>query len=216
MAEVSASVVAERILGLAASSVMSCVALAVAIRTALPLAFLLPWALLAIGAGVAAIILPLNPTVGRLVQRWQARLPGHQPLCFLRRVGSAYTAYRRHAGLLALVAVLSVCEQWFPLALMWTVGQALGMPLTVSMVVVTMPLTLFVGRLPISLGGLGVGDGAIVVLLGLFDISVDEAVAVSVLCRAVDLAVTAVPGIVLWRDLVEPLRAARRERNATA
>ncbi|HEU5304958.1 MAG TPA: lysylphosphatidylglycerol synthase transmembrane domain-containing protein, partial [Gemmatimonadales bacterium] len=213
VAEVGASIVAERLLGLVASGVMSCVALAVAISQSVSLEFLLPWALLSIGAGAAAMVLPLSPTVGRLVQRWQARLPGHPMLDFLRRLASAFTAYRRRAGLLALVALLSVLEQWFPVALMWTAGRALGVPLSLAMVVTTVPLTLFVGRLPISLGGLGVGEGAIVFLLGLFAIPANDALAVSVLCRGVDLLVTAVPGVFLWRDLVRPLRATAVSRE---
>lgn len=207
VAEVGASVAAERVLGLVASAVMSCLALGVAVREGLPLGVLLPWALLSVGAGAATMAVAFSPGFGRAVERWRAGSPRNRVLDFLRRFGSAFTSYRRHAGLLCLVALLSILEQWFPVALMWTAGRALEVPLSLAMVVVAMPLTLFVGRLPISLGGIGVGESAIVFLLGLFAVNTDDALAISVVCRAVDLAVTAVPGIFLWRDLVDPLRS---------
>jgi uncharacterized membrane protein YbhN (UPF0104 family) len=84
------------------------------------------------------------------------------------------------------------------------VAVALGIELSPAMLVVTMPLTLFVSRLPISMGGVGVSEAAVVYLLGLFGVPSTDALAISLVCRAVDVLVMTAPGLFLWRDLVHP------------
>ena len=62
-------------------------------------------------------------------------------------------------------------------------------------------LAVFGGHLPISLAGLGVGEGAMVYLLGLYGVPPAEALAIALGTRVVEVLVNAGPAVVLWREL---------------
>lgn len=204
--EVGASIVAERALGLVASALMSLVALAIAIHLGLPVEVIFPWALFSVVAGAAILILPLNRRVldgmrhGRILRRiGRARQ-------YVERFADTYTIYRRRVGVLVVMGWLTVLEQLFPIAILWLLGRALGIPVGLTAVIVAVPLYLFVVRLPISFGGLGVGEGALVYLLGLFGVSPTEALTLALSTRVVEVLVNAGPSVFLWRDLVSVRR----------
>jgi uncharacterized protein (TIRG00374 family) len=206
VAEVGASIVAERLLGLLASGIMSAVALFVALRESIPVGFLIPWAVISIAASGAVLLLPFT-RIGTAVMRRAAQgLPERAWVRFLRRMAQGYAAYRTRASLLLTVGLLSVVEQGISIVIVGVVAKAMGIAITAPMLLVTMPLTLFVARLPISMGGIGVGEAAVVYLLGLFGVPSTDALAISLVCRALDLLVATVPGLILWRDLVRPFK----------
>ena len=204
--EVGASIVAERALGLVASALMSLVSLALALRLGLPVELILPWALLAVLAGCAILILPLNRNVVRFVRGSKTLLRIGRAGALLERFAATYAIYRREVGMLVLMGGLTVLEQLFPIAILWLLGKALGIAVGFVAVVVAVPLTLFVVRLPISFGGLGVGEGALVYLLGLFGISPTEALTLALSTRIVEVLVNAGPSVFLWRDLISARR----------
>jgi hypothetical protein len=204
IAEAGASIVAERMLGVLASSLMSAVALAFAVREGLPLRFLVPWTACSVGVSVLILLLPFNRTVSSTARRIAHGIAENALVRFVGRVGAGYAAYRERPGLLLAVGLSSIVEQCIPIASMAIVAWSSGILVTLPMMFVTIPLTLFVTRLPISLGGIGVGDAAIVYLLGLFGMPNSDALAISILCRVVDLPAMVLPGLVLWGDLVRP------------
>jgi uncharacterized membrane protein YbhN (UPF0104 family) len=59
---------------------------------------------------------------------------------------------------------------------------------------------MFIGRLPISVAGIGVIEGGLVYLLGLFGASASQAVSLSVVGRVVEVF-TLLPGLVWWSEL---------------
>ncbi|MGE5176057.1 MAG: lysylphosphatidylglycerol synthase transmembrane domain-containing protein [Hyphomicrobiales bacterium] len=202
VAEVGASIVVERLLGTLAAGVMCIVAFAIAVREDLPVRFLIPWAAASVVIGALALVLPFTRLGVGLMRRAAEGLPEGGWVRFLRRLTQGYVAYRNRPALLVWVGLLSLVEQCFPLAIMGIVGVALGSPLSLSALFVTMPLTLFVSRLPVSIAGIGVGEAAIVYLLGLFSVPTADALAIALLCRAIDLPIMTLPGIALWRELV--------------
>ncbi len=163
---------------------------------------MLPWALIAIAVGIAALVLPSNRWFSERVSRSLGSRYFSSVARFLRKFGGAFGLYRDHPVLLLWIGLASVVEQLFPILVMWLLGLALGLPVDLAMLVVVMPLTLFAARLPISAGGVGVAEGSIVYLLGLFGIPLPEAVALSALGRVVDILVVAVPGAFLWHHLI--------------
>jgi uncharacterized protein (TIRG00374 family) len=208
VAEVGASIVAERLLGLLASGVLCAVAFAVAMQQKLPLGVLAPWVVGAIGVGALLLVFPFSRLGIGIMRRASEELPESGWVRFLRRLAQGFVAYRTRPKLLLRVGLLSVLEQCIPILTMAIVARALGIRVPFSALIVTMPLALFVGRLPISLGGIGVGEAAIVYLLGLFSVSTSNALAMAVLNRALEVPVMALPGLLLWRDLVQaPARA---------
>jgi uncharacterized protein (TIRG00374 family) len=200
--EVGASIVAERALGLVASALMSLLSLIIAVRMGLPVELIFPWALFAVFAGVVILVVPLNQRVLHTVRNARILRRMGRLRSYVERFADTYTIYRSHVGVLVVIGWLTVLEQLFPIAILWLLGQALGLSVGLLAAIVAVPLTTFVVRLPISLGGLGVGEGALVYLLGLFGISPTEALTLALSTRLVEVLVNAGPSIFLWRDLV--------------
>jgi uncharacterized membrane protein YbhN (UPF0104 family) len=201
--EVGASIVLERTLGLAASIVLCAAALALAFAQSLPLAFLLPWALAAAAAPVGIALLALWPGRGR----WLDRHRGRRWFRFVERFALACALYRHHAGTLAAVGLLSLLEQTFPIIVFWILAHALDLDAPLLALVIAVPLTLLVGRLPIAVAGIGVVEGALVYLLGALNIPPAEALSLALAGRVIEIAAS-LPGVLFWSSL-----APRREQG---
>ena len=206
--EVAASIIMERLLGVAASGILAAVALAVALEAGVSLYFLLPWAVGAIAAAIAAATLPLAPRFSVHVRRWLEAHPRSRWAQIGLKFGAAYGLYRHHTRLLVIVGLLSVVEQGFPILVFWILGHALGIAVSAQALIVAVPLALFVARLPIAVAGIGVLEGGLVVILGLFGMPMVAAVSLALAGRVVEVA-GALPGAFFWADLVKepmPLR----------
>lgn len=195
--EVGASIAAERLLGLLASAVMATAALALALGRGLDVRLLLPWSLGGIALGGIALLLLASERASRWLQRgWR----GGRALGLLRRLAVAHDAYRRRGEVVLMAGMLSLAEQLLPVAIYWCAAAAIGVSVDVAMLVVAVPLTLFIGRLPITFAGFGVMEGAFVYLLGLHGVPASSAFAVALAARAIDLAVL-LPGALFFGDL---------------
>lgn len=199
--EVSASIIAERLLGMAASGILSLVALLIAVRASLDLTFLLPWTAAAIAVGLVALLMPLIGPLGDRASKWLQRFRHLPTGGFVAKLARAYRVYGSHKALLAGVGMASVMEQLLPVVFGWVNAKALGIPITLPMLLVAVPLALFAARIPPSIGGIGVTEGSMVYLLGLFGIPVEQALALSLVGRSIDILVVAGPGAILWRDI---------------
>ena len=207
--EVGASIAVERLLGLAASGVLTTIALVVALRSDVRLEFLLPWALGATLVSAAAVLLPLawrpSSCLGRWIEPYRNSPWGRVGL----RFAAAYALYRRHTRTLLAVGALTLVEQAVPILVFWILAHALDLRVAPSALLVAVPLTLFVGRLPIAAAGIGVVEGALVYLLGLFGVPAVAALSLALAGRIVELAAI-LPGAFLWADLVRAPAAPRR------
>jgi len=76
-------------------------------------------------------------------------------------------------------------------------ARALGIDVGLLACMVLFPPVLLAQIVPISLAGWGVREGAVVALFGLVGVAADGALALSILYGLV-MAVTSVPGVVLW------------------
>jgi glycosyltransferase 2 family protein len=195
--EVGASIVVERMLGLAASVILCTSVLLLALSRAVPLAFLLPW-IVAVGAAlVGATWLMLRP--GRAL--WLLRYRERRWFQLGRRFAFACGLYRDHLGTLVVVAALSLVEQAFPIVVLWILVHALDLEVSLFALLVAVPLALFVGRLPIAIAGIGVIEGALVYLLGAFGVAPAEALSLALAGRFVEI-VALLPGGLFWSSLV--------------
>lgn len=195
-ASVGATVLVERLLGFLGVGLLSLISLAVAIHADVSLQFLIPWSLSAVAIPLAVISLPY------LSRRWEWSTGVRMPTWMngLERFGSAFSAYRSHTPILLLVAALSFLEQLLPLVANWFLARALSLDLTLSMLMVAVPLTVFVTRLPITVLGLGAAEGAFVYLLGLFGVEPSGALALALLGRAAGVLVM-LPGAFFLGEL---------------
>ena len=105
---------------------------------------------------------------------------------------------------LAIVFILAVATQLLNVLVFWLLGQSLGLPTSLQQWFIVAPTVLLVSMLPISIGGWGVREGAMVVALHGFGISAEDALLPSVLFGLCAVAAT-LPGGILWvinRDAV--------------
>jgi uncharacterized protein (TIRG00374 family) len=202
--EVGASIVLERTLGLVASVVLCAAALALALAQPLPLAFLLPWVLAAAAAPVGIALLALWSGRGRWLEHHRER----RWFRLAERFALACALYRHHAGTLAAVGLLSLVEQTFPIVLFWILAHALDLDVPLLALVIAVPLTLLVGRLPIAVAGIGVVEGALVYLLGALGIPPEKALSLALAGRLIEFGAF-LPGALFWSSL-----APRREQDA--
>lgn len=200
VAEVGASVVLERLLGLLGSVVLVLAALLVALRGSARLAPLLPWAAgtLVLCVGVLLVAFSRRTTASLL-----ARLPAassHRIWRLLHRLAAAGERYRRSPRMVAAVAAASALEQLFPVLVLWVLARALALPISFTSLFIAVPLALFLGRLPITFAGLGVFEGALLALLGIYGVTRADALALGVAARIFEVA-TQLPGALFWGDL---------------
>ena len=106
----------------------------------------------------------------------------------VRRTAAAYGLYRYHLGVLALFYGLSVFESLLSAGIAWVLAAGLNIPFSLSTAVATVPISLAVARLPVSLGGFGVQEAAFVVFAGLVGVSRDDAFSIFLLMGAAMLA----------------------------
>lgn len=198
--EVGASVAVERVLGLTGSGVAGAVALSVALAVEIETGFLLPWAMVCTGFGIVAILIPYSGTFRGRAASLLDRFEGSRVAELIGRFGASYGLYRGNGKILFVVGVLSVMEQFVPVLVFWMAAHALSLNVTFEALLVAVPLTVFATRLPISIAGIGILEGGLVYLLGLFGVPSHQGLSLALVGRVVEwLAI--LPGAFWWREL---------------
>jgi uncharacterized membrane protein YbhN (UPF0104 family) len=172
-----ASVIIDRLLGLLAVAIAGCLGV---LLISYPVPRLLQQvtlvsSLIMIGVSAAGLFADLVTTrlPAVLRQSWAGLA--------LVRVGDALAAYRSRTDILWSVAALSLLVQVVRVLLAWVIGRGLGIALPFAYYWVFMPLNILVTLLPLSVGGFGVPQGAMVWSLGPLGISATEAFLLSLL-----------------------------------
>jgi uncharacterized membrane protein YbhN (UPF0104 family) len=98
---------------------------------------------------------------------------------------------------LATVLMLAIATQLLNVLVFWMLSHSLGLPTTLQQWFIVAPTVLLVSMLPISIGGWGVREGAMVVALHGFGISAEDALLPSVLFGLCAVLAT-LPGGILW------------------
>jgi uncharacterized protein (TIRG00374 family) len=189
---VLASILVERGVGFLASLVLGLLGLvAVWWLAELPAELRAAWwlgALLLLG-GAAALAGSFSERVYRLFHdRLLHRFRENALARRLRALHESYRGYQAHGGLLAGFFALSMLEQLVPAAAVGCLVAGLGVAISPLYLAGAVALAFLVARVPVSLGGIGVMEGALVVLLTLGGVPDGEALAVTVLARLVEVA----------------------------
>lgn len=183
---VTVSIVIERILGLVATIVAGVIGL-IALQRELGADAGVPgglmWLLLALlGASIAFFlslfhdrsrpriyrVLGLRPARGRL---------GRHPAA--QKVVEAIERFRSVPGRVVANLLLSITEQLFSVISLYVAALALRIPLTITQCLAVAPLTVLAQRIPIGYAGIGIREGALVVLLGLFGVAYADIIVLS-------------------------------------
>jgi glycosyltransferase 2 family protein len=115
---------------------------------------------------------------------------------FLSKMYLSYMDYRNYKKHLLAFFFLSMIEHLVIVYMNYLIIKGLGFQVTLVSMVYTIPTIMFLSRLPISVGQIGVQEGAYVMLLSLVGLSLTDSVTISVVKRAVIL-VSVLPGFLL-------------------
>ncbi len=204
IAEVGTSIVVERVLGLVTLGLLCLVSLALVLDRSGRVPLQAAWVVGGLGLGLLLFWLPLSGWGHARFARWRPTATGRW-LGLIDRVAAAFAAYRRRPLLLWGLGALSFFEQWLVVAFYWMAAQALGVPADGRAVVAAVPLACFMARLPIGIWGLGIMEGSLVYLMGLFGVSAAGALATALVGRLVELG-SILPGGLFLGELTAVVR----------
>jgi uncharacterized membrane protein YbhN (UPF0104 family) len=189
-----ASVVVDRWLGLLAVGISGCVGVLVSLTA-------VPPQLRALTLAVTMLLI-----IGGLITLYADRLadrllPAPEsaswPVRAVHRLAAALAIYRKNPQDLWLVGALSLAVQAARISLAWVIGTGLGIAVPFSAYWVFMPLNILIILLPLSLGGFGLPQGAMVWTLGPLGVAPTEAFLLSLLFVLAGV-VGNLPGAVLY------------------
>ncbi len=181
--EVVASIVIERMIGFLSVLLLGLVSLALlSTNGLLESRFMGLWwgALTTILLGMIVLVASFSNKVFHLVHdQILGRLPNNRIATKLRKFHDTYRSYRNNMGTLIAFFVLTFAEQFVAIAQCWLVAAGLGIHVGILYVIMAVPLSLLVSRIPIGIDGLGTFEAAFAFLLSLVGISGAEAVAIA-------------------------------------
>jgi uncharacterized protein (TIRG00374 family) len=205
-ADVISSIVVERILGFLALFlfVLCSVLLSISVfgQNFLPGIWNLLWIFAALLLfSLVAIYVSLNPLILHWVQaglaRWRRDWENHKIVGKLNEIYLSYLSYQGKKGMLMLFVLLSLVENLFPL--FWTYFLALAFQIQVPLLYffILVPIVLVLVRLPISIDGVGLQEGAFVYFLALIGVAYSEALLLGVASHILAI-LSVLPGGVLY------------------
>jgi glycosyltransferase 2 family protein len=104
----------------------------------------------------------------------------------LRKLHLTYLAYRDEKGCLALFFGLTLVEQFIPILQAWVIALALGVEVSFLYIAVAVPPALLISHIPISIDGLGVFEGAFMLLIALGGVTAPAAIAIALTGRILE------------------------------
>lgn len=188
------SVLVERLFGLV--SLLSFAALALWTRPELLQYTLLAFAALTALAGTIGLLgAILLPELWWWALRWVERFPrlGH----LIREVYQAGRQYRREGRTLLLTAVISILIQALVMLSFGLRVRALGLEIGLIELALVVPVTVLLSLIPITPGGWGTQEGLYLLILGTIGIRPENALALALLSRVLDVVFSAFGGL-LW------------------
>lgn len=198
-ADAFASVVVDRMLGIASVLLMATGGLAIVGHLLEPRTQLLLWA--STGAPLVVFVLLLFDP-GIVKQTVAAIVDGPFPTLgrYLARALTAVRQYGEHRGTLLTVLTLSVGVQILRTLQAWSLGQALGIQADAIWYFAFLPVIILVMLLPTSVAGLGTGALAFQLLFGTVGVASADSFALAVLFSGLSLVGTLPGGVLLAFD----------------
>jgi glycosyltransferase 2 family protein len=195
LAESTASVLMDRVLGVLSMVIVGACALPFApdlgVARGLTVALFIAFVACAAAGGVV-----FSERAGAAFLRLINLLPFNA----VRRAAESLTAavrrYARHHGALARVLLMSIAVQVIRVIQAWCLGEALGLQLPLLIYFAAIPVILLIMQVPVTINGLGTTQVAFVTLLGAGGADAARATALSLLFLALGLIGTLPGGII--------------------
>lgn len=188
---IAASIAMERLLGFVAALLAALVGLVIVGEIVDQATDLGPlwWAGIAIVvAGILAFWLSLSQRLFDMIYgAFPKRFAETKIVRRIRELHQTYLSYRAHGPALRRFFYLTLLEQLMPIVFVWVAARALGVELSMLVAAGVVPLAILITRVPISLAGIGVFEGAFMLLLPLGGVSAADAVSMALLDRAIQI-----------------------------
>ena len=149
---------------------------------------------------LAACLLLSFGIARRVASAWQQRGGIAEKL---GNLAAAYAGYSSHRGTLWSFLGLTVLEGFLPVTIHYFAAMALGLDMPYYVFVAIVPIAFLVARLPISLGGIGIQEGAFVGLALVLGFQRDRALAIALLSQ-ITLIVALIPGAIAYLTASAP------------
>jgi uncharacterized protein (TIRG00374 family) len=190
---VFASIAVERLVGFICSLVFGLVGILILSSAAVGDARLAGFAWVGGITAVVAIVALVASFHEGLFRRTLALLPrrakGSRLVARLEHFHSAYRAYAANGGALFAFVVLTWLEQYLVVVAVWIIALALHIDVSLWFMTGAVPLSLLISRLPVSIDGIGVFEGVMVLAMSLIGVSAADAVALALAGRIIQLFV---------------------------
>ncbi|HEY3341463.1 MAG TPA: lysylphosphatidylglycerol synthase transmembrane domain-containing protein [Anaerolineae bacterium] len=211
---ITASIVLERVLGMLAVTLLSlCGLAAISGKPNTHFGTLLGAVAILTAALLIAIRLSIDPKMYALITQFFDRFRHLKPVRIFMDLHSAYMTFSRSRVVFGSFFALTFLEQMLNALLTYLGSLALGLNTPYIFYLALVPLSRFVTLLPISLGGIGVTEGAYVFALSLAGISAVDALSLAVLMRLIGWAMLVPEGLFFFYDSVKLKQAKREERT---
>jgi glycosyltransferase 2 family protein len=145
--------------------------------------------------GVAALALLPSPRVRARLEGWLSWLPRPLEAAALH-LSEALATFREEEGILRLAMGLSVALQLTVILHFFMIAQALSLNLTFLSLFLIIPVALVLMAIPISVNAIGIRENVFVFFLGLFGVSLANALAFAWIAFALVLFQGVVGGVV--------------------
>jgi len=193
-AESLSAIVMERLTGFLAMIALALVGLV--LNPALAgMQFLGQTILLVLFAAVVLTVLLLSPLlqqwVGVRVRRFVPRRLGEKLKGFLTSVSE----YRNERATMTAAMALSIVFQSIPIVYVYCLMRSIGADLDPTALILVVPAVSLVGILPITINGIGLREGAFVLLLAKAGIDRPEAFAIAVMYRVGIMLMSSIGGV---------------------
>jgi uncharacterized protein (TIRG00374 family) len=106
----------------------------------------------------------------------------------LKRLHGTYISYCTDKRLIFLFFMLTLAEQLVSILFAWTIALSLSVDVGLLFVAAVLPVSILIGRLPISFDGIGIFEGIFVILMALGGVSAAEALSIALLGRIIQIS----------------------------
>lgn len=189
--EVIASIAIERVIGALATPLLAIVSLLLLrVRGHIDARLESVWwiSLWIMVGGLAVFLVAVSNRFQDIVhKRMLGRFQHLKLFQLLQKTHESFAAYKSGHGELAIFFLLTLVENSFPIMIIWTIGQGLGADIGLLQVASAVPIAYFVARIPFSLGGIGVFEGVLVLVLSLTGVPVDASLAMALIARVLQI-----------------------------
>jgi uncharacterized protein (TIRG00374 family) len=192
-ADVTASIIVERMIGFLAALLLALFSL-VLLRTSGVFDgryyhALYVGAAVLIG-GLALIAISLNATVFECMKnRLPRKLQTSTALRKLERLALAYRSLEAARGIITVFTLMTLVEQSFNVIISWVLARGFGIEVDMLTLLAVVPVATLISRIPISIDGLGVYETVFAALMVPAGVPASASVAISLAVRAIQFLV---------------------------